>query len=270
MSESSGVTLAVLGCGTMASAILAGLLDADVVRPDGVVATAASQASRERIRSQLGVRVCDDNAAACAGAKVVLLGVKPHLALPVLREARLGPDTVLVSIAAGVPTTALHQARQAGPVVRVMPNTPASVGRGVFIVSPARGAEQAGDEVAATLERVGDVVQVPEHLHDAATAVSGSGPAYIFLVAEAMMDAAVGLGVPRAQASELVIGTLSGSAELLRQGQHPAALRNQVTSPGGTTAAALDELEAHGLRTAFSRAMKACCDKARSMGDRFE
>ena len=151
-----------------------------------------------------------------------------------------------------------------------MPNTPASVGRGVFIVSPARGAEQAGDEVAAALERVGDVVQVPEHLHDAATAVSGSGPAYIFLVAEAMMDAAVGLGVPRAQASELVIGTLSGSAELLRQGQHPAALRNQVTSPGGTTAAALDELEAHGLRTAFSRAMQACCDKARSMGDRFE
>ena len=149
-----------------------------------------------------------------------------------------------------------------GNVVRVMPNTPVRVGKGAFIVSPAPGAEEAGEKVVEILGTVGRVVEVPEKLHDAATAVSGSGPAYVFLVAEAMIDAAVAMGLPRDQASQLTVATLAGSAELLAGDEHPAVLRSEVTSPGGTTAAALAELEAGGLRATFADAMTACRDRA--------
>ena len=143
-----------------------------------------------------------------------------------------------------------------------MPNTPVRVGRGAFIVSPAPGAEDAAREVGDLLGSVGVVVTVPEKLHDAATAVSGSGPAYVFLVAEAMIDAAVAMGLPRDQASQLTVATLAGSAELLAGGEHPAVLRSKVTSPGGTTAAAVAALEAGGVRSTFANAMTACRDRA--------
>ncbi len=250
----------------MASAILAGLLDAGL-DPAGIIATAASQATRDAVARRFGVRTTGDNALAAAGARIVLLGVKPHLVLEVLRQAHVGAGSTVVSIAAGVRSDALREVVGEGPaIVRVMPNTPASVGRGVFIVSPAPGSQGAAAQVGELLSPVGTVVEVPERLHDAAMAVSGSGPAYVFLVAEAMIDAAVAMGIPRPQASQLVIGTLDGSAALLCRGEHPAVLRNQVTSPGGTTAAALDQLESHGVRTAFARALEACRDKAAGLG----
>ena len=136
------------------------------------------------------------------------------------------------------------------------------VGKGAFIVSSAPGSEDAAKKVGDLLESVGVVVTVPEELHNAATAVSGSGPAYVFLVAEAMIDAAVALGVPRDQASQLTVATLAGSAELLAGGEHPAVLRSKVTSPGGTTAAAVAALEAGGVRSVFADAMTACRDRA--------
>jgi len=168
---------------------------------------------------------------------------------------------VVVSIAAGVTTEKLLMAWQ-GKIVRVMPNTPVRVGKGAFIVSSAPGSEDAAKKVGDLLESVGVVVTVPEELHNAATAVSGSGPAYVFLVAEAMIDAAVALGVPRDQASQLTVATLAGSAELLAGGEHPAVLRSKVTSPGGTTAAAVAALEAGGVRSVFADAMTACRDRA--------
>lgn len=258
---------AVLGCGTMAGALLAGLLDVGALSADEVVATARSRSHREEIAGSLGVRVTGDNAEAVRGADLVLLGVKPYAALDVLGEVvdSLSPRAVVVSIAAGITTEALSRV-WSGPVVRVMPNTPVKVGRGAFIVSPAAGAEDAGGAVVELLKGVGTVVEVPEHLHDAATAVSGSGPAYVFLFAEAMIDAAVGMGLPRGQASELVTATIGGSAELLSGGEHPAVLRNMVTSPGGTTATALARLEAHGLRTALADAMEACRARAGELG----
>lgn len=259
--------IAVLGCGTMAGAIVSGLLAAGT-DPSRIVATARSSATRQRVAETLGVAALTDNRKAVRGADIVLIGVKPAMAAAVASEIAedLDRQVVVISIAAGVTTQTLQAALAPSggrPVVRVMPNTPVKVGRGTFIVSPAAGAEQAGEQVIALLDPLGTVVEVPEKLHDAATAISGSGPAYVFLVAEAMIDAGVAMGVPRAQATELTVATLAGSAELMASsGEHPAVLRGAVTSPGGTTAAALDQLESHGLRTAFARALEACRDKA--------
>ncbi|MGK2310060.1 pyrroline-5-carboxylate reductase [Cutibacterium sp. V947] len=255
--------IAVLGCGTMAGALIGGLIDAGTVTADDVVATARCESHRDEIASTLGVKTTADNAEAVRDAELVILGVKPYAAVDVLEEVAeyLTDDATVISIAAGVTTEKLLAAGQA-KVVRVMPNTPVQVGKGAFIVSPAPGAEGAGEKVVKILETVGTVVEVPEKLHDAATAVSGSGPAYVFLVAEAMIDAAVAMGLPRDKASQLTVATLVGSAELLSGGEHPAVLRSKVTSPGGTTAAALAKLEAGGVRATFADAMTVCRDRA--------
>ena len=245
--------IAVLGCGTMAGALVGGLIDAGQIKAEDVVATARSASHRDEIANTLGVTTSGDNTTA----------VRDAAAVDVLEEVSgaLKADAVVVSIAAGVTTEKLLMAWQ-GKIVRVMPNTPVRVGKGAFIVSSAPGSEDAAKKVGDLLESVGVVVTVPEELHNAATAVSGSGPAYVFLVAEAMIDAAVALGVPRDQASQLTVATLAGSAELLAGGEHPAVLRSEVTSPGGTTAAAVAALEAGGVRSAFADAMTACRDRA--------
>ena len=241
----------------MAGALIGGLIDADTIKADDVVATARSESHREEIARALGVKTTAVNAEAARDADLVILGVKPYAAAGVLEEVAdsLKDDAIIISIAAGVTTEKLLAAWQ-GNVVRVMPNTPVRVGKGAFIVSPAPGAEEAGEKVVEILGTVGRVVEVPEKLHDAA------GPAYVFLVAEAMIDAAVAMGLPRDQASQLTVATLAGSAELLSGDEHPAVLRSEVTSPGGTTAAALAELEAGGLRATFADAMMACRDRA--------
>lgn len=263
-------SIAVLGCGTMAGSIVSGLLRSGFPADD-VVATARSAAHRERIAADFGVSTTEDNRAAAAWADIVLIGVKPYAAAKMLAGVAdvLKPGAVVVSIAAGVTISTLQEALGGcdHPVIRVMPNTPVKVGRGTFILSPAPGALAAAGTVRVLLEPLGTVVEVPESLHDAATAVSGSGPAYIFLVAEAMIDAGVAMGIPRPQATELTIATIGGSAELMAaSGEHPAVLRGAVTSPGGATAAALDQLESHGVRTAFARALEACRDKAAGLG----
>lgn len=262
--------IAVLGCGTMAGAIVSGLLGSGFPADD-VVATARSAAHREQVASDYGVATVEDNRAAAASADVVIIGVKPYAAAEVLAEVAdvLRPGAIVVSIAAGVTISTLREALGGRdlPVIRVMPNTPVKVGRGTFILSPGPGAVVAAGTVRVLLEPLGTVVEVPENLHDAATAVSGSGPAYIFLVAEAMIDAGVAMGIPRPQATELTVATIAGSAELMAaSGEHPAVLRAAVTSPGGTTAAAVDQLESHGVRTAFARALEACRDKAAGVG----
>ena len=255
--------IAVLGCGTMAGALIGGLIDAGAIQAEDVVATARAASHRDEIAKTLGVTTSGDNTAAARDADLVILGVKPYAAVEVLKEisGALKVDATVISIAAGVTTEKLLRVWQ-GQIVRVMPNTPVRVGRGAFILSPAPGAEDAAREVGDLLGSVGVVVTVPEKLHDAATAVSGSGPAYVFLVAEAMIDAAVAMGLPRDQASQLTVATLAGSAELLAGGEHPAVLRSKVTSPGGTTAAAVAALEAGGVRSTFANAMTACRDRA--------
>jgi pyrroline-5-carboxylate reductase len=249
----------------MGEALLGGLLSAGWKADDLAVVEVAA-ARREALGSLLpGVAVTTEPTAA-DGA---VLAVKPGDVDGACRAvARAGVSRVL-SIAAGVPTARLEAALGAGlPVVRAMPNTPALVGAGVSAI--AAGRDAGPDELAWATEilgAVGDVVTVPEHLLDAVTGLSGSGPAYIFLVVEAMIDAGVLAGLPRDVAETLAIGTVAGSARLLVEtGDAPAVLRAAVTSPGGTTAAGLRELERAGVRAAFLEAVVAATERSRELG----
>ena len=264
------VQLAVLGGGRMGEALVAGLLDAGW-EPE-TVAIAEVDADRRRVLEQQfpGVRVVPSPAWAVADATVVVVAVKPAdvaAALQASAEA-LPADTLIVSLAAGVPLDELERHAPDRPVVRAMPNTAALVRHGAAAITPGR---HAGPEHLATAEQilgaVGTVVHLPEHHLDAVTALSGSGPAYVFLVAEALVEAGVLAGLSREVAEGLVRQTLLGSAMLLAGGEAPATLRASVTSPGGTTAAGLRVLEQRGVRAAFLDAVAAAAARSRELGE---
>ena len=263
-------TIAVIGGGMMGEAVVAGLVKAGV-SPHHVRVADASSARLEQLREAYGVATAATNADAVFEASVVLLVVKPNVLAPVVAEVSdaLAPDALVVSLAAGVSLARLETALRPGSLVlRAMPNTPARVGAGLTAISPGRhvSAERVAI-IEALMGALGRTIVVEERYQDAVAALSGSGPAYVFLVAEAMIDAGVQLGLTRDVATLLAGQTLLGSAQLLvGSGEHPAVLRNQVTSPGGTTAAALAQLEAHGLRTAFAEAMRACAARSAELG----
>ena len=201
----------------------------------------------------------------------MVIGVKPHQVTAVLDEVapHLPPGATVVSLAAGVSTATLAAHLPAGTaVVRVMPNTPALVGMGMSVMSPAPGCPPESLALAErVLGAVGQVRTTPESQQDAVTAVSGSGPAYVFYVAEAMIDAGVMLGLPRDLAHDLTIQTLLGAATMLRDtGEHPTVLRENVTSPGGATAAAVHVLDDAAVKAAFANAMRACRDRSGELG----
>ncbi|MFT8395830.1 pyrroline-5-carboxylate reductase [Propionibacterium sp.] len=255
-------TLAVLGAGTMGGILVRGLVKAG--RPASTIGvTSHTAATREKIAEETGVQAFDDNATAAAWAEVLVLAVKPVKALGVLDEisAALRPGTVVISLCAGLSCALLESHLPAGtPVVRVMPNTPASVGAGMAGVSPGShaGPEQEGLAVSL-MSTVGKAVVLPENLQDAVTAISGSGPAYVFYFVEALVEAGVTQGLSRPLATELAVQTVLGSARLLDEtGTHPALAREAVTSPGGTTGAALRAMDEHALRAAIQDAVEAC------------
>jgi pyrroline-5-carboxylate reductase len=259
---------AVIGAGMMGEAMLAGLLRAGHPVDSVLVGERRPERAAE-LTEKYGVRVVDNVGAAAADA--VVLVVKPQDVPAVLAEigSSLRPGQLLISLAAGITIAALEGLVPAGvAVVRVMPNTPALVGQGMAALSPGTHCTEA--QLARAFELMsaaGRAVVVPEKQQDAVTAVSGSGPAYVFLVAEAMIEAGVHLGLPRATAHELTVQTLLGAATMLSEsGEHPAVLRENVTSPAGTTAAALGRLEAHGLRAAFLDALKAAHDRSIELG----
>ena len=260
---------AVIGAGVMGETLLSGLVRAGRGAADLVVVEKRAERAAE-LTDKYGVPVVDDVAAAAA-ADTVLLVIKPQDMAGVLDELApaLRAGQLLVSLAAGI-TTAFVESRvpEGVAVARVMPNTPALVDEGMAAISPGTWCEESHlAEASALMSAVGKVVEVPEKQQDAVTAISGSGPAYLFLVAEAMIEAGVHLGLPRPVAHELAVQTLLGSATMLRStGEHPAVLREQVTSPGGTTAAALRTLEDHGLRAAFLAALEAARDRSRELG----
>lgn len=252
----------------MGEALLAGVLRGSLPASEVVVCERRRDRAEE-LRERYGVVVVD-TIAEVAEASTIFLVVKPADVAGVVRE--LGPvltdDHLLVSLAAGISTAAIeHAAGRPASVIRVMPNTPALVGVGMAALSP--GAHVSAAQIDLTRELLaatGRVVEVPESQQDAVTAVSGSGPAYVFLVLEAMIDAGVSLGLTRDIASELALQTVLGAATMASTtGEHPALLRERVTSPGGTTAAAVAVLEDAGLRTAFSRAMRAAKDRSESL-----
>ena len=265
------VQLAFIGAGAMGEALIGGLLAAGRVAPGQVTATDARPERLEEVRGRFGIQAAAGNRAAARGADVVVLAVKPQVLPAVLAELRgeLRPAALALSIVAGATVESIAAGVGHRAVVRTMPNTPAQIGEGMTVwtatpeVSPAqRGQAQA---IAGAFGR--ELHVADERFLDMATAVSGSGPAYVFLFIEAFIDAAVRLGWPRPQARELVMQTLRGSVLYAeRSGAHPAELRSQVTSPGGTTAAAVHELEKGALRTAVSEAVRAAFERSVELG----
>jgi pyrroline-5-carboxylate reductase len=278
MSPLSNVTIATVGSGVMAEAMIAGLLrgqQGQLVQPEQVVASHPRAERREALEREYGIRTVADNVEAVRGADVILLGIKPQMLDRVGRE--IGPHLergqLVLSVLAGATTKALTGMLEHDQVVRSMPNTPARLGKGmtVWYATPATTDEQR-QQAAALLGALGHQLEVDdEKMVAMATAVSGTGPTYVFLVMEALIDAAVHLGFPRHIAHDLVIETLEGSTVFAKQsGMHPAELRNMVTSPGGTSAAALHELERGRLRTVMSEAVWAAFRRTLELGDQLE
>jgi pyrroline-5-carboxylate reductase len=262
-------TIAILGAGKIGEALLAGLLAAGR-RPDTLMFSERAADRTADLSRRYGVRGVD-NATAARDADVLVVAVKPQDIDALLREVApaVTPGTLVVSVAAGLPTS-LYESRlpEAIPVVRVMPNTPILVGEAMSAISA--GSHATADHlqlVEELLSSVGKVVRVPESQQDAVTALSGSGPAYFFFLVEAMIDAGILLGLPRAVAAELIIQSAVGSARMLRDsGEHPVTLREAVTSPGGTTIAAIRELENHGVRAALLAAIEAAAVRSAELG----
>jgi len=262
-------TIAILGAGKIGEAMLSGMLTAG--RPAGSLLFTERYPERAvELEQRYGVRSVDVPTAA-QEADVLIVAVKPQDIEPLLDDLRpaITPGTLVVSLCAGLPT-ALYERRlpDRTPVVRVMPNTPMLVGEAMSAISP--GSHATGEHlnlVEDLLSSVGKVVRVPEAQQDAVTALSGSGPAYFFFLVEAMIDAGILLGLPRNVSTELIIQSAVGAARMLRDsGEHPVALREAVTSPGGTTIAAIRELENHGVRAALLAAIEAAAIRSAELG----
>lgn len=259
-------TIAFIGAGNMNEAILAGAL-AGGYRADDMIATNRRAERGEQLQQQYGIATTTSNVEAVREAETVIVGVKPYQLDDVLAEIApvLRPNAVVVSLAVGCSTESMEAVLGGDvSVIRVMPNTPAMVGQGMHAMTP--GA-YCNDEQAARartlLAASGDVVTVAEKDHDAVTAVSGSGPAYIFYIADAMVEAGVYLGLQRDVAHRLAVQTIVGAGAMLKEsGDSPVVLREKVSSPGGTTITALAELDERAVRAAFVQAMKACHDKS--------
>jgi pyrroline-5-carboxylate reductase len=255
----------------MAESIIAGLLRGKLVGPDQIVGSEPRPERREELVSRYGVRMLASNLEAAAGADVILLSVKPQTLTKVGHElgGHLNPNQLVVSIVAGATCRVLTSLLDHREVVRSMPNTPAQIGRGITVwYATPEVTETQCDQARVLLQALGTDLQVEdENFVEMATAVSGTGPAYVFLVMEALIDAAVHLGFPRHIAHDLVIETLEGSTAFAKAtAQHPAVLRNMVTSPGGTSAAAIHELESGRLRTVLSEAVWASYRRTVELG----
>ncbi len=266
----AGKRLAIIGAGAMGSALVRGLIQSGKLKADQIV---ASDIDEERLKQlqPFGVQTTNDNKLAVQQSDVALLCVKPQVMDEVLAEISPAVDPkkhCVISIAAGIPISRLESALPEGtPVVRVMPNTPTQVLAGASAIALGTNATELHRQIAHEIfSAVGLVIDVPEKLIDAVTALSGSGPAYVFVFAEALADAGVNLGLPRAVALKLAAQTLLGAAKmLLETGKHPAELKDMVTSPGGTTIAALSVLERKAFRGAIIEAVTVAHQRAKEL-----
>ena len=261
-------TVAILGVGVMGSTLLAGLIRSGRAAADLLI-TGRNVERASELAETYGVRLMG-NVDAAMGADTLVLVVKPQDMDGLLAEIsdHVRPGALVVSLAAGITTGFLEGRLPEGTaVVRVMPNTPALVDEGMAAISPGSHCDEGHlSEAEELLRSCGKVLRVSEKHLDAVTAISGSGPAYIFYVVEAMIEAGVLLGMPRATSTELVVQTLYGAATMLKEtGQHPTVLREQVSSPGGTTMAALRQLDDHKVRAAFVTAMEAAATRSKEL-----
>lgn len=266
-----GTTIAILGAGRLGEALLSGLLRSGTVAPGDVWCTVRRAERARELGEVHGVRADTDSVGAAAWADVVLLGVKPQSLRGLLDDiaGSLRPTQTVVSLAAGARIETIEAAISTDvPVVRVMTNVAVQVDQAMSALAPGTHAGSTDLERAeAIMGHVGRVVHVAEESLDAVTALSGSGPAYLFLLAEAMIDGGILLGLPRDVSTELVIQTMVGAAAMLRDtGRHPVELRESVTSPGGTTISAVRVLESERVRAAFLSAIEAASQRAEELG----
>lgn len=264
-------TLAFIGAGIMGEAMIRGLLDRDQVEPEQIIAADPWAPRRAEVAERYGIRTTEDNREAAEAGQVVILSIKPQSALRVLPEIRghLHSDDLLISIMAGISIERLGDGAAHAAVVRAMPNTPAQIGQGISVWTATPQVSDSQREAAqAILAALGDEIFMGDERYlDMATALSGSGPGYVFLFVEALIDAGVHMGFPRRVSEQLVVQTLRGSLEYAAGSElHVAELRNQVTSPGGTTAAALYHMEKGGLRTVISRGIWSAYQRSLELG----
>ena len=265
-----GRRIAVLGAGRIGEALIAGLISSGWRAPADITASTRRPERLTELTERYGIDVTASNVEAAAGAALVVVAVKPQDIDALLGEigTAITPDQVVLTVAAATPTATIERHLAAGvPVVRAMPNTPSTVHEGIAGLCAGAHADDAHVTLAEeALAHLGSVVRVPERHMDAVTAVSGSGPAYFALLAEAMIEAGLLLGLSREISTQLVVQTMLGTAKQLRdEGLHPVELREMVTSPGGTTIAAIRELESAGVRAAFLNAIQAAMVRAREL-----
>lgn len=262
-----------LGAGNMANAIIRGLIRSGE-RPANITATVKRDEKKRELEAAHGIAVGFDNVSAAKDAEIVVLSIKPQAFDSVLIHIApiIDAQKLVISVAAGVPIAAIERRLGSGArIVRTMPNTPALVGLGATAISGGEHATAADLELAQKMfDAVGITTVLDESLLDAVTGLSGSGPAYIFLIIEALSDAGVKVGLSRHTALKLAAQTVYGSAKLLLEtGAHPGTLKDQVTSPGGTAIAGLHTLEAGGLRTTLIDAVESASRRAKQLGDGF-
>jgi pyrroline-5-carboxylate reductase len=266
-------TLAFIGGGAMATAMLAGILKRGLLEPDKIMVSEPRADQCALLTERFGVLTTIDNAKAAQWGEVVILAVKPQLLSVVLPplQGQLHSDSLLLSVVAGAKISTLSEGFAHSRIVRTIPNTPATIGQGItaWLATPSVTAEQRVS-TAKILSALGEQVEVQnETMIDMATGVSGSGPAYVFLLMEAMMDGAVRLGLSRPVAEQLVLQTFAGSVAYAQQSTaHLAALRHQVTSPGGTTAAGLHEMELAGIRATLANTVMAAFRRSQELGEK--
>jgi pyrroline-5-carboxylate reductase len=267
----SDQTFAFIGSGAMGEAMIKGLITQAHLPPQQIIAGDARAERGLELTQKYGVRHTTDNLAAVDGATIVVLSVKPQVLHDVLKQlaGHIAAEALVLSIVAGARTEVITNLLQHTAVARSMPNTPAQIGLGMTVwTCPEAMSALHRDQAKAVFSSIGEEVFVNDERYlDMATALSGTGPAYVFVFMEAMIDAGVHMGFSRSIAEQLVYQTVRGSVEYARQaGRHLATLRNQVTSPGGTSAEALYQIEKGGLRTVMSRAIWAAYQKSRKLG----
>jgi len=262
--------IAFIGPGVMAEAMIAGLIRQKLAAPENIIASGPRENRGSELREKYGIRSTTDNAEAASDADVVVLSVKPQRLTEVMTGIdKIRSDALVLSIVAGAAIQKISKTLKHKAVVRSMPNTPGQIGEGITVWTASKDTSEEQQEIARQIiGALGDEVFVDdEYYMDMATALSGSGPAYIFLFTEALIDAGVHMGFPRRIAEQLVLKTIRGSVDFYYQAErHPATLRKQVTSPGGTSAEALYYLEKAGFRTAISRAVWAAYQRSLELG----
>mgnify|MGYP000033726606 CR=1 FL=1 len=265
------LNISLIGSGNMAEAMIKGLLDKGMARPSNLFASDPVDERRQIMQEHYHLEVTSDNRLAAQRGDVVILAVKPQVLPHVMSDIRgmVRSSALVISIVAGVPIQTISQGIEHEAIVRVIPNTPAMVGQGMSVwTATSAVSQQQREQARLILRSLGEEMEVErEDYIDMATAVSGSGPAYVFLFIEALTDAAVHLGFSRPMAERIVLQTLQGAVALAKESSaHPAELRNKVTSPAGTTAEALYQLEKGGFRAVISKAVWAAYQKSRSLG----